>query len=97
MEQDELLRIDLRVPAADKAAIMRAVAIAQTDLSSFILSAALIEAFSILEEQSHFKFTERDSRLVLELLDNQPKPNAKLRSRPCNAPSLVRQCLVSRR
>jgi len=72
-------RLALRVRAADKAVIMRAVALAQTDMTTFILRTALREAQSIIEEHERVKLTQRDSRLVMELLENPPAPNAKLR------------------
>ena len=72
-------RVALRVRPADKALIMRAVAITQTDMTDFILRTALKEAKSVIEENERVKLTPRDSRLVLDLLENPPTPNAKLR------------------
>ena len=72
-------RVALRIRAADKAVIMRAVAVAQTDMTDFILRAALREARSVIEEHERVRLTERDSRLVMELLENPPAPTAKLR------------------
>jgi uncharacterized protein (DUF1778 family) len=76
---DDNNRVALRVRAADKAVIMRAVAIEQTDMTTFILRTVLREAQSVIEEHERVKLTERDSRLVMELLENPPPPNAKLR------------------
>ncbi len=72
-------RVALRVRPADKAVIMRAVALAQTDMTTFILRTALREAQSVIEEHERIKLTQRDSRLVMELLENPPAANAKLR------------------
>lgn len=72
-------RIALRVEAADKAVILRAVAVAQTDMTDFILRAALREARSVIEEHERVQLTRRDSLLVLDLLENPPAPSAKLR------------------
>ncbi|HET6881414.1 MAG TPA: DUF1778 domain-containing protein [Pirellulales bacterium] len=72
-------RVGLRIRAADKAVIMRAVAMTQTDMTDFILRAALREARSVIEEHERVKLTRRDSLLVLELLEKPPAPNAKLR------------------
>ena len=72
-------RVALRVRPADKALIMRAVALAQTDMTDFILRTALREARLVIEECERVKLTRRDSRLVLDLLENPPAPNAKLR------------------
>jgi uncharacterized protein (DUF1778 family) len=72
-------RVALRVRADDKAVIMRAVALSQTDMTTFILRTALREAQAVIEEHERLKLTRRDSRLVMELLENPPAPNAKLR------------------
>jgi uncharacterized protein (DUF1778 family) len=72
-------RVALRVRAADKALIMRAVALAQTDMTTFILRTVLREAQLVIEENERVKLTERDSLLVMKLLENPPAPNAKLR------------------
>jgi uncharacterized protein (DUF1778 family) len=72
-------RVALRVRPADKAVIMRAVALAQTDMTTFILRTALREARTVIEEHERLKLTQRDSRLVMELLEHPPAANAKLR------------------
>jgi uncharacterized protein (DUF1778 family) len=76
---DDNNRVALRVRPADKAVIMRAVALAQTDMTTFILRTVLREAQLVIEEHERVKLTQRDSRLVMELLENPPAPNAKLR------------------
>jgi uncharacterized protein (DUF1778 family) len=48
-------------------------------MTTFILRTALREAQSVIDEHERVKLTKRDSRLVLELLENPPAPNAKLR------------------
>ncbi len=72
-------RVALRIRAADKALIMRAAALAQTDMTEFILRTALREAQLVIEEHEQVKLSKRDSLRVLEFLDNPPLPNAKLR------------------
>ncbi len=72
-------RVALRIRAADKAVIMRAVALAQTDMTEFILRTALREAQLVIEEHEQVKLSKCDSLRVLELLENPPPPNAKLR------------------
>jgi uncharacterized protein (DUF1778 family) len=76
---DDNNRVALRVRPADKAVIMRAAALAQTDMTTFILRTVLREAQAVIEEHERVKLTQRDSRLVMELLENPPAPNAKLR------------------
>ncbi len=58
---------------------MRAVALAQTEMTTFIIRSVLREARAVTAEHERVKLTERDSRLVMELLENPPVPNAKLR------------------
>jgi len=76
---DDDNRLALRVRPADKAIIVRAAALAQTDMTTFILRTALREAQSVIGEHERLKLTERDSRFVMELLKNPPSPYAKLR------------------
>jgi uncharacterized protein (DUF1778 family) len=76
---DDNNRLALRVRPADKAVIMRAAALAQTDMTTFILRTALREAQSVIEAHERVQLTARDSRLVMELLENPPGPNARLR------------------
>ena len=72
-------RVAIRIRAADKALIMRAVALTQTDMTAFILRAALRDAQAVIDENDRVKLSQRDSQLVMELLENPPPPNAKLR------------------
>jgi uncharacterized protein (DUF1778 family) len=72
-------RVVLRIRPAGKAVIMRAVALEQTDMAKFILRTALREAQSVIDDHERLKLSRRDSRTVLDLLENPPAPNAKLR------------------
>lgn len=72
-------RLVLRVCRADKATILRAAQLAQTDMTTFILRTVLREAQSVIEEHERVKLTGRDSRRVMRLLETSPAPNAKLR------------------
>ena len=81
-------RVALRIRSEDKAVIMRAVALAQTDMTDFILRTALREAHSVIEEHENVKLTQRDSRRVMDLLENPPAPNAKLRKAARALPKL---------
>ena len=75
---DDNSRVALRIRTADKALIMRAVALEQTDMTEFILRTALREARLVIEEHERIKLSQRDSQRVLDLLENPPAPNAKL-------------------
>jgi uncharacterized protein (DUF1778 family) len=71
-------RVALRLRADDKAKIMRASALKNTDLTGFMVQTALEAAEKILEEAERLKLSGRDSIRVLELLENPPAPNARL-------------------
>ena len=72
-------RIELRIDAVAKAKLARAAALQHVDLTAFILRAALPAADTVIERAERIILSERDSRRVLELLENPPPPNAKLR------------------
>jgi len=71
-------RIQLRIRAEEKALLLRAVALKHTGLTDFVLRHALLAAKAVIEEAEHTKLSGRDSLRVLNLLENPPKPNAKL-------------------
>ncbi len=76
---DDNQRLALRLKPADKAIILRAVALTQTDMTSFILRTVLQEAQAVIDEHERLKLSKRDSQRVMELLENPPPANAKLR------------------
>ncbi|MDQ2948188.1 MAG: DUF1778 domain-containing protein [Acidobacteriota bacterium] len=71
-------RMSLRIRADEKAKLMRAAALKQTDLTDFVIQHALRAAKAVIEEADHLQLSERDSLRVLHLLENPPAPNAKL-------------------
>lgn len=71
-------RMSLRIPAADKALLMRAAALENTGLTDFVLRASAEAAREVVNRAERVQLSERDSLLVLSLLDNPPEPNAKL-------------------
>jgi len=68
----------MRIPPEEKARLMRAASLQQTDLKDFILQSALQAADAVIDRAEHIALSERDTRLWLDLLDNPPKPNARL-------------------
>jgi uncharacterized protein (DUF1778 family) len=77
---DDNKRMQLRVRPEQKATLMRAAALRNTDLTDFIVQLALREAKTVIEEAERISLSERDSLLVLNLLENPPAPNDKLRA-----------------
>jgi uncharacterized protein (DUF1778 family) len=77
---DDNKRMNLRVRPEQKAALMRAAALRNTDLTDFVLQPALREARTVIEEAERIVLSERDSLMVLDLLEDPPAPNARLRA-----------------
>jgi len=77
---DDSKRMNLRVRPEQKAVLVRAAALRNTDLTDFVLQLALREAAAVIEAADQLKVSERDSLRVLALLENPPPPNAKLRA-----------------
>lgn len=73
-------RMNLRVAAQQKATLMRAAALVHADLTEFVTRAALREAEAVIESAEKIEVSERDFLRILELLDNPPAPNEKLRA-----------------
>jgi uncharacterized protein (DUF1778 family) len=71
-------RMSLRVRPEDKALLLRAVALDNTDLTDFVLRHAVRAAKAVIEEADHVQLSGRDSLRVLSLLESPPAPNAKL-------------------
>ena len=71
-------RMSLRIPSEEKTILLRAAALQRTDLTDFVRQHSLKAAREIIEEAERLELSERDSLRVLELLENPPKPNAKL-------------------
>ena len=71
-------RMSLRIAPAEKAILMRAVAIQGTTLTGFVTRSCLEAASAVIQQAEQVALSERDSLRVLELLENPPKPNARL-------------------
>jgi len=75
---DDNKRMSLRLRPEQKATLMRAAALKNTDLTDFVLQLALREARAVIEEAERITLSQRDTRLWLDLLDNPPKANRRL-------------------
>ncbi len=75
---DDHQRMNLRVRPEQKAILMRAAALRNTDLTDFVLQHALREATAVIEASDRLDLSARDSQRVLDLLENPPAPNAKM-------------------
>ena len=86
---DDNKRMSLRLLPEQKATLMRAAALKNTALTDFVLQPALREAEAIILAADHLNLSERDSLIVLELLENPPEANAKLRAAAAAMPKLA--------
>jgi uncharacterized protein (DUF1778 family) len=79
MSVTDSARVEIRIDAAAKAMLARAAALEHIDLTAFILRAALPAAQSVIDNAERIALTERDSLKVLDLLENPPVANERLR------------------
>jgi uncharacterized protein (DUF1778 family) len=71
-------RIELRATAQQKDLLAAAATYSHMDLTTFILRTVLPAAREIVEREEKILLSERDTRRVLELLENPPEPTPKL-------------------
>lgn len=71
-------RIELRATKEEKRLLTSAAAHERLDVTSFIMRAALPVAREVVDRAEHIVLSARDSKRVLELLENPPKPTAAL-------------------
>jgi uncharacterized protein (DUF1778 family) len=72
-------RIEIRIKPEEKSILARAAAIEHVDLTGFILAKALPAARAVIDRAERVTLSKRDSHKVLDLLENPPKPNARLK------------------
>jgi uncharacterized protein (DUF1778 family) len=71
-------RFPMQSPPTERARLMRAALLERTTLKDFILLSALIAAEAVIEKAERIKLDEKQTRFILDLLDNPPKPNPRL-------------------
>ena len=71
-------RMSIRISPDAKAVILRAAALTHTDLTEFVIEHSLKAAREIIQGAEGIVLSERDSLRILEVLENPPKPSAKL-------------------
>jgi uncharacterized protein (DUF1778 family) len=84
---DDNKRMNLRISAETKAKLVRAAALRDTDLTNFVTQIALREAEAVIEAAEVIRLSGRDHARVLELLENPPMPNAKLKAAIASLPT----------
>jgi uncharacterized protein (DUF1778 family) len=71
-------RIELRTTKEEKRLLSAAAAHERLDVTSFIMRSVLPLAREVVDRAERIVLSERDSRRVLELLENPPKPTKAL-------------------
>jgi len=71
-------RMSLRIAAEEKSLLVRAAALQHTNLTEFVIRTAVANAKEVIELSERQDLSERDSLLVMDLLENPPEPNEKL-------------------
>jgi uncharacterized protein (DUF1778 family) len=77
-EARESRRLSLLVSQEDFRTLQRAATLAQIDLNSYIIQAAIEATASLFIEHDRLRLSERDSLRVLDLLENPPEPNERM-------------------
>ena len=70
----------LTLTRAHHARIARAVPLQRMDVAQFVVEASLREANSVIEQAETTRMSARDFARILELLENPPVPNARLKA-----------------
>jgi len=76
---DDNGRMNLRVGVGDKAKLVRAAGLVGRDLTGFVVESALREAEAVIASAEVQKVSRRDFEAVMDLLENPPVANAKMR------------------
>jgi uncharacterized protein (DUF1778 family) len=71
-------RIELRATKGEKRLLSAAAAYERLDVTSFIMRSVLPVARQVVDRAERIVLSERDSRRILELLENPPKPTPAL-------------------
>jgi uncharacterized protein (DUF1778 family) len=81
-------RMSLRVRTVDKAKIMRASALSNTGMTDFIIRTAVEAAEQVIEREDRIVLSRRDWDRMMDLLDNPPPANARLKRAAALLPSV---------
>lgn len=71
-------RMSFRIPAAEKAVLLRAAALRGAGLTDFVRQNSVKAAMDVIRDAEQVRLSARDSLKVLDLLENPPPPNARL-------------------
>ena len=77
---DKQDRIGARVPREGYETLCRAAELTGATVNQFLVQAALKEAQEVIEREEVIRLSPRDWNWLLELMDNPPRPNARLKA-----------------
>ena len=73
-------RIGARVPRDVYETLCRAAELTGATVNQFLVQSALKEAQAVIERQEVIRLSPRDWNWLLDLVENPPKPNARLKA-----------------
>lgn len=73
-------RIGVRVPHDVYETLCRATEMTGATANQFLVQSALKEAQTVIEREHSLSLSRRDCERLLDLLENPPKPNARLKA-----------------
>jgi uncharacterized protein (DUF1778 family) len=73
-------RIGARVPHEVYATLCRAAELTGATVNQFLVQSALKEAQMVIEREEVIRLSPRDWTWLLQLMENPPKPNARLKA-----------------
>ena len=73
-------RIGARVPHEVYETLCRAAQLTGATVNQFLVQSALKEAQAVIEREELIRLSPRDWNWLLELMENPPKPNARLQA-----------------
>ena len=73
-------RIGARVPHEVYETLCRAAKLTGATVNQFLVQAALKEAQTVIEREDVIRLSARDWNWLLDLMENPPKPNGKLKT-----------------
>lgn len=73
-------RIGARVPLDVYETLNRAAELSGATVNQFLVQSALKEAQAVIEREQTIRLSRRDCERMLDLLENPPKPNARLKA-----------------
>lgn len=71
-------RFTMHIPPQEKARLVRAASLEHTTLKDFMLRNSLNAAEAVIDRSERITLSERDTRKILDLLDNPGEPNARM-------------------